>query len=97
MSQERQLRVAYFTRTTIPLLLQVSMLDINDKQGVESCTNLQKEYSADDVMFTKVDVAKREQLVCKIHSDVSFYGDRMFPLMPLLEPRACLIAVINTT
>ena len=44
-------------------ILQVSMLDINEKQGVTSCTDLQKEFSPDDVMFTKVDVVERQQLV----------------------------------
>ncbi len=39
------------------------MLDINESVGKSSCSSLQKEFSANDVMFTKVDVTRSEDLV----------------------------------
>ncbi len=44
------------------------MLDINESVGESSCSSLQKEFSANDVMFTKVDVTKMEDLVNKYAS-----------------------------
>ena len=39
------------------------MLDINEKVGKAACSNLQKEFTHDDVMFVATDVTKKDQLV----------------------------------
>lgn len=39
------------------------MVDVNEKLGRAACTELQNEYSRENVMFTLCDVTKREQLV----------------------------------
>lgn len=41
------------------------MLDVNESVGKSSCSSLQKEFSENDVMFTKVDVTKSEDLVSR--------------------------------
>lgn len=42
---------------------QVSMVDISEKIGRASCSELQNDFPAKDVMFLVADVTKREQLV----------------------------------
>ena len=39
------------------------MTDIDEERGLAACTELQKEYSIKNVMFTRCDVAKLDQLV----------------------------------
>ena len=39
------------------------MVDISEKIGRVSCSELQKEFSANDVIFLPTDVTKRDQLV----------------------------------
>lgn len=39
------------------------MVDISEKLGRAACTELQNEYSKDNVVFHLCDVTKREQLV----------------------------------
>jgi hypothetical protein len=39
------------------------MTDIDDKTGLAACAELQKEYSAKSVIFTRCDVTKSDELV----------------------------------
>ena len=39
------------------------MVDIDEEKGQEACTELQKEYSTVNVMFTHCDVTNSDQLV----------------------------------
>ena len=39
------------------------MVDIDEEKGQEACTELQKEYSTVNVMFTRCDVTNSDQLV----------------------------------
>lgn len=43
--------------------MQVSMVDISEEIGRVSCSELQKDFPASDVMFLPTDVTKRGQLV----------------------------------
>ena len=42
---------------------QVNMIDVDEKTGLEACTELQKKHSAKNVVFTRCDVTKPEELV----------------------------------
>ena len=44
------------------------MVDISEKIGRVSCSELQKEFSANDVMFLPTDVTNRDQLVGHVGS-----------------------------
>ena len=44
------------------------MVDISEKLGRAACTELQNEYSKDNVIFHLCDVTKREQLVSALRS-----------------------------
>jgi len=46
--------------------MQVSMVDISEEIGRVSCSELQKDFPASDVMFLPTDVTKREQLVSHV-------------------------------
>ena len=49
------------------------MVDISDKLGRAACTELQNEYSKDNVMFHLCDVTKIEQLVsCAVRRSVGW-------------------------
>ncbi len=42
------------------------MVDLLEKLGRQSCSELQKEFSTKDVQFLQADVTNKEQLVSKI-------------------------------
>lgn len=39
------------------------MVDIDEEKGLKACTELQKQYSTQNVMFTHCDVTKSDELV----------------------------------
>ena len=47
------------------------MVDISEKIGRVSCSELQKEFSANDVIFLPTDVTKRDQLVGHVVSQAA--------------------------
>ena len=57
-------------------LIQVSILDINEEVGQTTCTELQNEYSTNNVLFICCDVSNQEQLVRYIYiTNKCYYYD----------------------